>query len=219
MESRNFSDFLKEKIKEKNLTPQKLSEISNISAKNLDNLINERYEKMPSAPYLRGYLKRLGEILNFDYAPWWKTISERVSAASSGPADALPQNRFALKSWNKIIVAGFIFLVLSAYLILNFGRIFGEPVLTVNSPANDISITTTSTYPLNGAVKNADQLTINGEKVNIEPDGSWSINAALSPGLNTFNIQAKKSLGKEITIIKKIDLQSLNLLNSTSSLP
>ncbi len=220
MENRNFSEFLKEKIKEKNLTIQRLSEISNISAKNLDNLMNERYEKMPSAPYLRGYLKRLGEILNFDYVPWWQIIGRRALAGSSGPADALPQNRFALKNWNKIIIAGFIALVLLAYLILNFGRIFGEPVLMISNPAGDIPIpiTTSSTFSFAGSVKNADELSINSEKINIAPDGSWTKDVALSPGLNTFEIKAKKSLGREITVVKKIYLQTLNLLNSTSGL-
>jgi hypothetical protein len=174
---------------------------------------------MPSAPYLRGYLKRLGEILDFNFAPWWKTISERIFINSFGSSDALPQNRFALKNWNKIIIAGFIILILLVYFILNFGRIFGEPILIITNPANDIPvpIMTSSTFLFAGSVKNTDELLINGEKININPDGSWTKDVALSPGLNTFEIQAKKSLGKKITVVKKIYLQTLNLLNSTSS--
>ncbi|MCL5733412.1 MAG: helix-turn-helix domain-containing protein [Patescibacteria group bacterium] len=216
MAVKNFSDLLKEKIKEKNLTVLKLSEISQISVKNLENLLSGDFEKMPSAPYLRGYIKRLGEILNFDYSPWWQEIRAIRKISLPKTADALPKNRFAFKSRNWQIIISLAVFILALYFVFNFGKIFGQPSLLITNPQNDVTMSSSDNFLIQGVVKNTDELLINGESENTNPDGSFEKNVILTPGSNAFNFTAKKYLGGAVSVIKTIDFQNSTTTTSTS---
>lgn len=217
MAAKNFSDLLKEKIKEKKLTISKLSEISQISVGNLEKLLNDQYEEMPSAPYLRGYIKRLGEIFNFNYLPWWQEIKRIKEIGPQKIADTLPKNRFAFKnrSWQAVISLAV--LIAAFYFIFNFGKIFGQPSLIIISPQEDPALSTNSDFLLQGTVKNTDELLINGESENINPDGSFEKNVVLSPGPNTFEFEAKKYLGGTASVVKRIYLQMPTSTSATTT--
>ena len=203
-ENLNFQDFLNSKIRERGLTLKKLSELSGITLKYLEYLSAGNFEALPSAPYFRGYLKKLGRILDFDDVEWWQNIKEEGVVKTSGTEDRLPKNRFALSSPGKFIWPTIIILLAVFYFGVRFSKIFGEPQVSIAYPTEDLTNTVSREIVVRGELKDGDKLVINGEVISVKNDGAWEKNILLEPGLNTIEIRAKKFLGRETRIIRQV---------------
>ena len=217
----NFKNFLEEKLKDRGWNLKRLSEVSGISLSYLENLINENFKALPAAPYIRGYLIRLGRILEFDYAIWWKYFQKQNDIKKSGEKDELPRNRFEPKSIFKPILISFITLLIIFYIVLRFNFILGKPIIEVNIGENILN-TNEQNFLLWGQTKNADKVFVNSSEANIDSSGQFEKEILLQPGINTIEIRAQKTLGKETKLIRQIFYEEKNNINSfmgTSSNP
>ena len=201
----DFQTFLTEKLKEKGLNFEKLSQISGIALKHLENLNAGNLSDLPPAPYLRGYFKKIGEILEFDGEKAWKEFRFANEIFTSGPKDSMPQNRFAKKSglkktWLLAGAAAVIVIVIA----LRLPSILGRPQVNIIYPNQDLTNVTNEQILVRGEIKGGDKLTINSEDVLISDDGSWQKSIFLQPGLNTIEFSVKKFLGRETNLIRQI---------------
>lgn len=219
-----FEEFLAARMREKGLSAKRLSEMTGIAPAHLENLISGHFDVLPSAPYFRGYLIRLGKTLDFDGEAWWKRIQKGTPARRSGPSDALPSNRFMKRDAQKWIwVTGIIVLLVVLYLAFELSRIIGKPVLTVTTPPQTPYITASSTLTLAGVVQGADTLYLsNGgasssEEIMVSPDGTWQKSVLLQGGPNAFRLTAKKFLGSETTVTEEVIYQAPTEATSTAS--
>jgi len=214
-----FGEFLAARLKEKGFTLKKLAEVTGITPVHLESMLREDFETLPSAPYLRGYLFRLGKTLEFSGDEWWTKIKNRDLVKNSGEADALPENRFIRKSPAKYVWAGIGALIVIIYLGFQFPRIFGKPLLALTFPNQNPYAATANTLMFTGTVRNADSLTLNGDAIIVNPDGTWQKGVLLDNGLNTFQITAKKFLGGETDITAQVVYQAPVSSSSSSSVP
>lgn len=201
----DFQLFLAAKLKEKGLNLKKLSELTGIALKHLENINSGNWNDLPAAPYIRGYLVKISEILDFDPDKWWDIMrSEEISV--SGSSDALPKNRFTPKTRSKKIwIFGVVLILILAYFGLRFSQIFGRPEIIVNYPPEDTVTTSSEEIIITGTLKNGDKLFINSESVLIEPNGTWQKSFTLGTNNpNVFEISAKKFLGRETKITRQI---------------
>lgn len=201
----DFQLFLAAKLKEKGLNLKKLSELTGVALKHLENINSGNWNDLPAAPYVRGYLVKISEVLDFNADEWWKIMrGEEISV--SGSSDALPQNRFLKKTRSrKYWVTGIVFVILVAYFGLRFSAIFGRPEIVVNYPPEDVVTTSSEEIVLSGRLENGDKLFINSESVLIEKDGSWQKSFTLgTSNPNVFEISAKKFLGRETKLTRQI---------------
>lgn len=208
-----FEEYLTQIIKDRGLAPRKLSEISGISVKHIEGLTCGNFAALPSAPYVRGYILRLGEILNFDPEPWWIKLKTSGFLKDSGSHDRQPENRFLRRNFPKIAWVAGVSLLLLVYLFLQFGRISGAPEISIIFPAENQTRTDQNTITLAGRLINGTGLFVNGESVQVGADGSWTKAMLLSPGMNTAMITAKKFLGRETKVVEEI------LYEPTSTVP
>ncbi len=205
LENLDFAQFLRGRLKERGFNLKKLSEVSGVSAKHLEALASGNFQHLPSAPYFRGYVARLGQILDFDGEFWWKKLREAESVKSSEKSDEPSENRF-VRAKNKKIAAWIAAAALMIILFFGFGlaRISGKPVIKITSPSGNPAIVDTAQIDITGTLKNASELYVNGELVNPSPDGSWTKTVLLGAGANSFEILAKKFLGGETKIVEQI---------------
>ena len=152
--------FLRDRIRERGISLKKLSDLTGISINHIENMLRGDFEHVPPMPYFRGYLMRLGEVLDFDGEAWWNKMREEEGVRQSGPTDALPQNRFARKSPEKTIATLAAVLVLLVLFGFALPYIQGKPAIMITSPQGNPSITTASSIIIQGSVKNADSLFI-----------------------------------------------------------
>lgn len=218
MENDSLSVFLGEKLRDKNITLERLSELSGIAIKHLENILKGDAEKLPSAPYLHGYLLKLGEILGFDGNAYWEEWRKH-SIPSSGAKDRLPENRFSKKPVSKYVWMGAVAFLLLIYLAFQLPRIIGSPSLHISAPKSDLTNSTSSQILVTGTLLDAKELYINGETIPLEKDGAWQKTVSLQNGLNTIEITAKKFLGGENKVVKQVFYTIPVIASTTESLP
>jgi hypothetical protein len=199
--------MLTELLQDKNINLAKLSELTGVSERYLEALIEEKYEKLPAAPYVRSYLFKIAEVLNTDGQKLWEEYQKNTQLKKSGVNDPLPRNRYRPRPGNKkIVVLIIIIILLLGYLIFRFRSFIGQPSLTLFGPlANSANlIVSVPLIKIEGQIKSGEQLTINKEKVYIDENGYFQKDFSLQPGLNIAQFQIKKFLGREISINKQI---------------
>ena len=139
----------------------------------------------------------------------WKTsyygsLPESTEIRSSGGKDKLPMNRFAIQKINKnFIIVAVVILGLLIFLGLRINDIMGTPTLQVNLPENPFS-TNDQTLKIIGKMSAKDKLTLNQEIVYTNRDGTFQKDVTLSPGLNTFEFDATRFLGRETKIVRQV---------------
>lgn len=204
MDISEFQNFLREKIREYGLSLRKLSEISGISLPHLEQLSAGRFEDLPPAPYLQGYLKKLGGVLGFDGDEWWDKLQKEGVLKTAGAEDLLPKNRFARRPIGKAAWLAAAVLVIGMYLVFRSPQIFGRPVLTITAPEEGVASVTDASFVLEGTLAGGDSLSVNGESVPLGRGGAWSATVLLEPGPNPVEIVGRKFLGGETRIVRQI---------------
>ena len=132
---------------------QKLSEITDIPEKYIINLIDENFSKLPPAPYTRGYLIKIAEVLGIDGRQLLELFKEGYAVKREN-IDYLPHNRFAIKSFNKKKVAiGIVLLFVIIYFIWRADDLIGVPEIKIISPVAETSIVNESIIKLEGEIK------------------------------------------------------------------
>ena len=220
----DFEGFLALQMKDKGLSIKKLSEATGIAPAHIENMLRGEFEGLPSAPYFRGYLMRIGKTLGFDGEEWWGRLRDGGAVRNSGPLDILPRNRFVKKKvpgWLWFAVAAGILLVI--YLAVALPQILGRPSLAVTYPPSNPFVASSTTLTFQGTVRNAQTLYLSsggaasgaggavassGEEIPVAPDGTWQKTVLLQNGLNTFDIAAKKFLGGQTLIVEQVLYES-----------
>src|SRR3989344_6878521 len=144
----HFEDFLNALIKQHGLTLKKISELTGISIKHLTALSSGEFGALPSSPYFRGYIMKLGSVLDFDPNIWWTKFKESGFVKDAGTHDAPPRNRFIRPAYVKFIWIGAAALLALIYLATRLPAIVGKPTITIISPATNQTRVTTNIVEL-----------------------------------------------------------------------
>jgi hypothetical protein len=208
-EYHDFENFFNDKVKARGLNLERISEQTGISLKHLESLSRGHYEAMPPAPYFRGYLAKLGALLDFDPELWWARFQAMGVVKKSGPQDQLPKNRFARSSKIKFVIFGIVALAILIYFGMSLPRILGKPQLNIDYPPKEVITVHDERIWSEGSLKNGSNLTLNGEPIQVADDGTWRKEVLLDPGLNTLNFDAKKFLGREVNEIRQVNFEAI----------
>ena len=201
----DFQSFFAAKVKDRGISLKKLAELTGISPAHLEALARGRFNDLPSAPYFRGYVLRLGKALDFDGELWWEKIRrEGQGALNSGARDALPHNRFVKQSQAKFLWAGIVGALIIIYLAFQLPIIFGKPKITVTFPSQNPYTTSANTLTIQGTARDASSLSLNGDGITVASDGSWQKTVLLQSGPNTFTITAEKLLGGTVSVTEQV---------------
>ncbi|MEK7195464.1 MAG: helix-turn-helix domain-containing protein [Patescibacteria group bacterium] len=204
MDNSDIGELLQLKTRERGLNIKKLSDISGISGAHLESLLRGDFSKMPPAPYLYGYLKKLGDILGFDHGELWEELKRKEALKRSGKSDSLPKNRFERKIPIKVIAVFAVMLVMAVYFSSQKDRIFGKPIITVTYPDYNPVVAEKGEITMTGRLEGDGKLYVNGEAITVNGDGYWEKKIMLQNGINSFEISAKKTPGGETKLLKQI---------------
>ena len=126
----------------------------------------------------------------------------------------MPKNRFVRReSPAKMVTVLVIAIAALFYFGFELSHIVGKPIVVVTSPVGNPYVATADSVVMQGTVKNADSLYVNGDEATIATDGSWQKNVLLQSGINTFDISAKKFLGGTADIVEQITYTPSALLH------
>lgn len=203
---RSISALLTEAMRVKNMSVEKLSQTSGISDRFIELLLEERFTKLPAAPYVRGYMLKIGEILSIDGNDLWEIIKAHhaQSVAQSGEKDKLPGNRFITQATNlKMIVGIIIGILFVGFFLVRLPALFGKPKFELAEFENGIRVST-STFTIRGTINPSDELFVNDEQLVADESGNFEKTFNLSPEFNTFRFSIRGLLGKEFQETRQV---------------
>lgn len=203
-ESKHISELLSELIEERGISAEKLSLTTNIPHRFITALLDGDFKRLPAKPYVRGYLLKISTVLNVDSALILKSYKDAVEIQASGEKDRLPENRFAIQKINKNFIIVFLILIIAiGFLAFRIKDILGAPTIEVSLPGNTL-VTKEKAIKVSGKINPKDRLTLNQEIVYTDEAGKFEKEVNLSPGLNTFELNAKRFLGRETKVVRQI---------------
>lgn len=206
---KSLKDILLEAMRYHDLTVEKLSQLTNISEIYIEALIEEKFELLPPAPYVRGYVKKISQLLNLDGEKIWQDfLKNSKKIKKSGENDKLPPNRFLVKKkyfrfFILILIIIFIFIF---YFSFN-GIFFNKLQIDFSIPKENIVFTENNYYIFQGKINPKNFLTINNQNVIINKNGFFEYKTELKPGLNVFEFKIKNSLGDNKVVLKQVYYQ------------
>jgi len=205
---KNLAEFLKEKRQDKNLSLDKLSDLTKIQVYHLEALEAGQFEKLPPSIYRTGIFERLAKFLDVDKSVIIRMYKQEVQAVETssynGNIIKSKQNSYFVLTQRKLaIFLGVLFLILlSAYLFYQFKFLVGPPNLAVD-PKEDMVIQQAS-LTVRGKTDSGVYLTINGENVYVASDGGFSKEVQLTSGINVIEVKAVNNFGKSTKIVRQI---------------
>lgn len=214
----NFTEFLKEKRQNKNISLEKLSEITKIQLYHLEALEAGHFEKLPPSVYRAGIFKRLAKFLGVSENEFMEAYKNEFELSvltpidpsdtnfsfQIGNAEVKKKNSYFILTPNKLIFlgGGLLLIFLSFYIWYQFNFLIGPPNLVINQKED--FITREETILINGKTDNGVDLTINGEKMYVASSGSFKKEVQLADGVNIIEIKAVNNFGKITKIIRQI---------------
>lgn len=205
---KQLKDILKEQMQMKGLSLDRLTSQTGIAERHIVALLDNNGDKLPAAPYARGYLMKIASVLDLDGPELWRLYKNEITIKQSGPTDKMPENRYALKTINKKwVIAGVIIALFLIYAISNINRFIGKPAIEITNPSSETTITPLNTILLSGRINPKDKLLIDGVEATPEADGSFSKEYSLEPGLNRIEFSVTRLLGGETAVTRQIIYQ------------
>ena len=207
-ENKSLKELIWERLEQRGLTAEKVIQSAEIPRHYFDALLKEKHDKLPAAPYIRGYLQKIAAVLEMDPSVLWNMYQAEQIPRTSGSNDRLPENRFAIRSkkmkWGWLSVLAVIAI---AYLVINGNQLFGRPNLVIDKPANETESVGLASFLVAGNIDPRDKLMLNQEEVFADQAGSFQKSIDLQPGLNTLEFTVKRFLGRETTEVRKVIYQ------------
>lgn len=206
---KNLPNTIINALKTKGLTVEKLAQITGVSDRFLESLIEEKFEDLPPPPYIRGYLIKIAEVLDLDGEGLWQEyLRDNNLIRRSGKGDQLPANRFVTsKLSGKLILASLVVVIFIVYAVLRTPLFSNRLGLELINLPNDTTFTNDVTFNVLGKVNSAYKLTLNGERIYPDSNGDFEKTIPLQEGFNTLVFNVKKFLGKEQIVTKQIFYQ------------
>ena len=157
----------------------------------------------------------IGRTLGLDGTELWAAYERDAEhLTTSGAADRLPDNRFALKRVRPVWVAcAAAALIILGYGAMNFDRFLGRPTITIDSPKEETTVTTENPLRITGRIDPRDALSIGDEEVSVERDGRFALFYPLEQGLNAIEFVVTKLLGREASTLRNVIYEPAGIEN------
>lgn len=209
-----FGDFLRQKREAKGLTLEKLETLTKIKKTILDDLENERFEKLPPKIYIKGIISKYCQYVELDQVEVLNTFDKyfyenRSDKFNIGRVvninDAFKNVRIKHFDFAKILIYVLGILILS-FVLRQASLMILPPSIEMINPKEKTSYTNTA-INIQGRVLRTKFLTVNSQPIVFDKYGYFEYMMILDPGVNEIKVVAKNQLNKSTTVIRNIVYQ------------
>ena len=176
---RDVGFILRQARLSKKLTLTQLSRLTKIPKETLKFLEKNSFDKLPSATYIKGFIKNCSPVLGLNadetIAVFRRDFKKLKTSKILPQGMVKPLNRnfspFVIlnKTTTALVLAA---LLLLAYLGISLSQLYQPPKLTVTFPAESQEVTIP--VLIKGKTDHDAILTLDGKVINLEPDGSFT---------------------------------------------
>lgn len=210
---RTIGEILKRARAEKKLTFEEIEAHLRIRKKFLMALEENSWDKLPSLPYIKGFLKNYSSFLGLKPDEMLAIFrrqfrqQERQGLLPEGVTEPLNQSffRYTPKTISILIIVFFI-LFFSGYLFYQYRNITSPPPLDVISPKEG-QIFSSERIAVTGITNSDAVVLINNQKIAVNDNGRFSTTLTLSPGTNIVVIESVSKYNRKSSVKRTIRIQ------------
>lgn len=205
---------LKNKREGKGINLRSASLKCNIPEKYLEYMESDNWNLLPGEIYIKNFLKKycnfLGIHFGISYRQYKKQAHQNSLKKSKNISGGIIKKVFSniTPSQIRTFLSIFVLLLVIGYIIYATSLYTRPPKLEILFPEKNYS-TSENVIDIRGFTEPESILTVNGEGVPIESNGSFYIEAKLKYGLNTFEIISQRKHGRQhkesVVVFKKKD--------------
>ena len=206
MKIKTIGEVLKTERINHRLTLDQFAQKTRIRKEYLIALEANQFSQLPSATFVKGYIKTYSSVLGFDHEPLLALLRRDFKESAVGtlvPREFIKPVLKKQRLWTPITFAmmalGAIFLTLMLYVGLQWYNIQKPPKLVITSPKENDFVAAQMT--IRGITVSDAIVTVNEQPVALKPDGSFQTEINIPrEGIHTITIESLDSRGKKSVV-------------------
>ncbi len=210
---KTVGEILKKVRIEKKFNFEDIEKATKIRKKFLIALEENDWNKLPSMPYIKGFIRNYSSFLGLKpdemVAIFRRHFQEQEKnrLLPSGLAHPLNEPVFKFSPQIGLIVILISFLILFfGYLFFQYNSYTSPPNLVISKPLEGESLNT-SKISVSGKTDADAVISVNNQKVALSVNGEFTTTLLLSPGVNSIMIESTSKYGKKKTVTRTIQIQ------------
>jgi len=208
LNTQTVGDLLQTERRKKQMSLEKLAELTHIKLLHLENLEANKFELLPAAVFVRGYIKLYGQILSFDYQPLLAVLRRDFKEGIKGQLISREFARSAVRSgWRltprfmTVLGASTSALVVLSYVLFRWYQLLQPPRVELLAPLDNQVVSAIVT--VEGQTKPDSIVTINGAPISLQATGYFSGQVTyVTEGLALIKVEVRDARGK-ITVVER----------------
>lgn len=208
MQTKTIGSILKEEREFHRVAVTDFAKLTRIKSEYVASLEDNRFEELPAAPFVRGYIKTYGHTFGFDYQPLLAMLRRDYKESAKGqlvPREFIKPllKRRVMWTPTTVTVMGLvvIFLTLTSYVGWQWYNLQKPPALKVTKP--DTNAAVAAQVEVEGTTTKEAVVSVNAQPVELDANGNFTTQIYLPrDGINTITIEAKDRRGKS-TIVQR----------------
>lgn len=202
---KNPGEYLKIERTTQKVKPLTVSRQLHITPAQLENIESWNTDRLPKGVYLEGILTRYAKLLDLST----DQFKRNYQAFFESQEVIKPKTKQAKQNiiLTRVVLFGAIIIVaLGAigYVLLQTSSFASKPKLEISEPTDGSTIEG-QTVLVTGETSEGSQVYVNGSPVLVNPDGEFSTDVILMPGLNNVEIRAINTFSRETIVNRKIN--------------
>ena len=211
---RTVGEILKKARLEKRLSLDEVEKRIKIRKKYLEALEENAWHKLPSLPYIKGFLRNYSTLLDlrpeemlavfrrhYMYEEHGGILPEGISKPLNEPVF-----RFTPQNITVIIFVSFL-LIFFSYLSFQLKAYISPPNLVITRPAEG-ELLKNETLEIKGKSDHDAVVEINNKRIALNGKGEFSTTFTLQPGVNTIIIESISKFGKKKTLTRTVSVNT-----------
>lgn len=210
MQTKTIGEILREERERHHLPIGKLAQKTLIKEKYLRALEENKFEQLPAATFVRGYIKIYAQLFGFDHQPLVALLRRDFKESVKGqlvPREFIKPVLKKRQNWGPatFVVLGLAltFITLISYVGLQWHMLTQPPSLKIISPLEDSLVA--ARLSVSGQTTADAIVTVNSLPVALQADGSFETEVYLSrEGVNTISVEAQDRRGKTTLVQRSV---------------
>lgn len=210
MKTKTIGEILREERQRHRLSIEKLAQKTCIKVKYLRALESNRFDQLPAATFVKGYIKTYASVFGFDHQSLIAVLRRDFKESAKGklvPREFIKPVLKKCQFWSSasFVVLGLamIFLTLIGYVGFQWYQLTQPPNLIISTPAENSLVA--SRVNVVGQTDADVIVTINSAPVALQPDGSFQTEVYLPrEGINTISFEAQDRRGKSTLVQRTV---------------
>ncbi len=202
MRTTTVSQLLRDERKQRHISLEEMSKRTRIRRQYLEALEDGRFDELPPAVFVKGYITAYSKVLGLDAEPLVALLRRDFKESAKGtlvPREFINPVLRKKFGWQPItligIVVGVFFTVILGYVGFQWYQLQQPPEITIETPQPQQSVAATTV--VQGTTDPEALVTINTVPVALQMDGSFETEVTfLTDGINTITVESTDARGK-----------------------